>query len=158
MRSATIYLAGCYVSYGTLSVGQAIQVGGLANDMQHIVRCFFETAPELVQIFQPLGRVCDMLNAKPKIEPHPDTPPKLKPESFEGAIEFKDVDFTFPSEPTKQILHKLSFKISPGEKVGFVGGTGSGKSTSIKLIERFYEQQAGSIMLDGRDITEYDVH
>merc|ERR1719463_602558 len=129
MRSATIYLAGCYVSYGTLSVGQAVQAGGLANDMQHIFRSFFETAPELVQIFQPLGRVCDMLNAKPKIEPHPDSPPKLKPASFEGEIEFQNVNFTYPSEPQKPILQDLSFKISPGEKVGFVGGTGSGKST-----------------------------
>merc|ERR1719240_1888531 len=158
MRFGSTYLAGCYISVGTLSVGQAIQVGGLANEMQHIVRSFFETAPELVQIFQPLGRVCDMLNSKPKIEPHPDSPPKLKPENFQGEIEFKNVDFTFPSEPSKQILHDLSFKISPGEKVGFVGATGSGKSTSIKLIERFYEQQAGSIMLDGKDIAEYDVH
>merc|ERR1711998_209683 len=64
----------------------------------------------------------------------------------------------FPSEPSKQILHNLSFKISPGEKVGFVGATGSGKSTSIKLIERFYEPQAGTITLDGKNIAEYDVH
>merc|ERR1711959_511418 len=158
MRFFCTYLGGWYVSVGTLTVGQAIQAGGLANDLQHIIRDFFECAPELVQIFQPLGRVCDMLNSKPKIEPHPDSPPKLKPETFQGEIESKHVDFTFPSEPSKQILHDLSFKISPGEKVGFVGATGSGKSTSIKLIERFYEQQAGSIMLDRRDITEYDVH
>merc|ERR1711881_538610 len=58
----------------------------------------------------------------------------------------------------KKILFQLSFKISPGEKVGFVGATGSGKSTSIKLIERFYEPQAGTITLDGKDIAEYDVH
>merc|ERR1719230_601274 len=158
MRFFCTYLGGWYVSVGTLTVGQAIQAGSLANDLQHIIREFFHVTPELVQAFQPLARVCDMLNSKPQIEPHPDSPPKLKPESFEGAIEFNNVDFTFPSEPTKQILHKLSFKISPGEKVGFVGATGSGKSTSIKLIERFYEPQAGSIMLDGRDITEYDVH
>merc|ERR1719281_1271845 len=158
MRFFCTYLGGWYVSIGTLTVGQAIQAGSLANDLQHIVREFFHATPELVQIFEPLGRVCDLLNAKPKIEPHPGSPPKLKPESFEGRIEFKNVDFTFPSEPSKQILHNLSFKISPGEKIGFVGATGSGKSTSIKLIERFYEPQAGSIMLDGRDISEYDVH
>merc|ERR1712054_679954 len=57
-----------------------------------------------------------MLNAKPKIEPHPDSPPKLKPDTIEGAIEFSNVDFTFPSEPSKQILHNLSFKISPDGK------------------------------------------
>eukprot|EP00746_Dinoflagellata_sp_MGD_P072318 gnl/MRDRNA2_/MRDRNA2_29360_c0_seq1.p1 gnl/MRDRNA2_/MRDRNA2_29360_c0~~gnl/MRDRNA2_/MRDRNA2_29360_c0_seq1.p1 ORF type:complete len:978 (+),score=236.21 gnl/MRDRNA2_/MRDRNA2_29360_c0_seq1:138-3071(+) len=158
MRFVTTYLAATYIAIGTLSVGQAIQAGGLAHDMQHIIRSFFECAPELVQIFQPLGRVCDMLNAKPKIEPHPDSPPKLKPETFEGEIEFKHVDFTFPSEPSKQILRDLNFKISPGEKIGFVGATGSGKSTSIKLIERFYEPQAGTITLDGKHISEYDVH
>merc|ERR1711959_795130 len=78
--------------------------------------------------------------------------------SFRGEIEFKNVNFTFPSEPMKQILHNLCFVVRPGEKVGFVGATGSGKSTSIKLIERFYEQQSGSITLDGKDIAEYDVH
>merc|ERR1711988_687318 len=82
----------------------------------------------------------------------------MGPESFDGAIEFNNVDFTFPSEPSKQILHNLSFKISPGEKVGFVGATGSGKSTSIKLIERFYEPQSGTITLDGKNIADYDVH
>merc|ERR1719387_3093184 len=141
MRFFCTYLGGWYVSVGTLTVGQAIQAGSLANDLQHIVRDFFHVTPELVQAFQPLGRVCDMLNSKPNIEPHPDSPPKLKPESFSGEIEFKNVNFTFPSEPMKQILHNLSFVIKPGEKVGFVGATGSGKSTSIKLIERFYEQQ-----------------
>jgi len=158
MRFGATYLAAGYIVAGQLTIGQAIQAGGLAHDMQHIVRCFFEVVPELVQAFQPLGRVCDMLNYKPKIEPHPDSPAKLKPKSFEGAIEFKNVDFTFPSEPSKQILHNMSFSISPGEKVGFVGATGSGKSTSIKLIERFYEQQAGTVTLDGKDIREYDVH
>merc|ERR1719240_1219820 len=158
MRFFCTYLGGWYVTTGTLTVGQAIQAGSLANDLQHIVREFFHVTPELVQAFQPLGRVCDMLNSKPKIEPHPDAPPKLKPESFRGEIEFKNVNFTFPSEPMKQILHNLSFKISPGEKVGFVGATGSGKSTAIKLIERFYEHQGGSITLDGKNIADYDVH
>merc|ERR1719159_2339315 len=158
MRFFCTYLGGWYVSIGTLTVGQAIQAGSLANDLQHIVREFFHVTPELVQAFQPLGRVCDMLNSKPKIEPHPDAPPKLKPESFRGEIEFKNVNFTFPSEPMKQILHNLCFTIMPGEKVGFVGATGSGKSTRIKLIERFYEPQSGTITLDGKDIAEYDVH
>jgi ABC-type multidrug transport system fused ATPase/permease subunit len=158
MRFLCTYLGGWYVSVGTLTVGQAIQAGSLANDLQQIIRDFFHVTPELVQAFQPLARVCDMLNSKPQIEPHPDSPPKLKPESFDGAIEFSNVDFTFPAEPSKQILRNLSFKISPGEKVGFVGATGSGKSTSIKLIERFYEPQAGTITLDGKNIADYDVH
>jgi len=161
VRFFCTYLGGWYVASGTLTVGQAIQAGSLANDLQHIIRELFHTMPEIVSMFQPLGRVCDMLNAKPHIEPHPDSPPKLKPEKFRGEIHFENVNFTYPSEPQKQILFNLSFKISPGEKIGFVGGTGSGKSTSIKLIERFYNldnPQSGSITLDGKDIREYDVH
>jgi len=158
VRFCCTYLGGVYVASGALSVGQAIQAASLANDLQHIVQGFFHILPDMVTAFQPLGRVCDVLSMRPKIEPHPHSPPKLRPESFRGAIEFKDVDFCFPAEPQKPILHKLSFSISPGEKVGFVGATGSGKSTSIKLIERFYEPQSGSITLDGRPIADYDVH
>merc|ERR1719440_2084876 len=75
-----------------------------------------------------------------------------------GHIEFKNVSFTFPTEPLKQILFDLSWSIAPGEKVGFVGGTGCGKSTSLYLIERWYNPQSGQILLDGRDIADYDVH
>jgi len=131
---------------------------GLAGDMTHILRSFFDIIPEIVQILQPLGRVCDMLSAKPRIEPIPGSEPKLKPEKFMGAIEFRNVDFTFPSEPLKQVLFSLSWSISPGEKVGFTGSTGCGKSTSLYLIQRMYNPQRGSILLDGRDIGDYDVH
>merc|ERR1719359_271796 len=109
-------------------------------------------------MLSPLGRVCAMLSATPRIEPHPGSPPKLQPEKFEGAIEFKNVCFTFPSEPLKQVLFNLSWSVAPGEKIGFVGGTGCGKSTSLYLIERWYAPQSGSITLDGRPIEDYDVH
>eukprot|EP00933_Yihiella_yeosuensis_P030158 TRINITY_DN2381_c3_g1_i1.p1 TRINITY_DN2381_c3_g1~~TRINITY_DN2381_c3_g1_i1.p1 ORF type:complete len:978 (-),score=182.53 TRINITY_DN2381_c3_g1_i1:651-3584(-) len=158
VRFACTFLAGSYVASGFLTVGQAIQVGSLANDLQHIVQDFFHVFPEVIAIFQPLGRVCDILTMKPSIEPHSGSLEKLKPERFSGAIEFKNVNFTFPSEPQKQILFNLSFSVSPGQKVGFVGATGSGKSTSIKLIERFYNPQSGIITLDGKPIGDYDVH
>ena len=57
------------------------------------------------------------------------------------------VDFTFPWEPQKQILHGLSFTALPGQKVAFVGTTGCGKSTAIQLIQRFYAPNAGQVLL-----------
>ena len=69
-----------------------------------------------------------------------------------AGLAVKDVDFTFPSEPQKQILHKLSFVADAGSKVAFVGATGCGKSTSIQIIQRFYAQSSGQVLLDGRDI------
>jgi len=131
----------------------------LAGDLTHIIRSCFDIIPEIVNTLQPLGRVCDTLSCIPTIEPHPSqTVMKLKPAKIRGAIEFRNVDFTFPSEPLKQVLFDVSWKIAPGEKVGFVGGTGCGKSTSLYLLERWYNPQSGSILLDGLPITDYDVH
>jgi len=158
MRFYCVYLGGQFVAGGQLTPGQAVMAAGLAGDMTHITHSFFDIIPEIVSTLQPLGRVCDILSVTPKIEPHPGSEPKLKPHRFMGAIEFRNVNFTFPSEPLKQILFDLSWSISPGEKLGFVGGTGCGKSTSLYLIQRWYNPQSGSILLDGRDIGDYDVH
>jgi ABC-type multidrug transport system fused ATPase/permease subunit len=158
MRFYCTYLGGQFVAGGQMTPGQAVMAAGLAGDMTQIIRNIFDILPEIVTALQPLGRVCDMLSCTPQIEPHPDSEPKLKPEKFQGAIEFQNVNFTFPSEPLKQVLFDLSWSIAPGEKVGFVGGTGCGKSTSLYLLERWYNPQSGRILLDGRDIAEYDVH
>jgi len=158
MRFLCTYLGGCFVAGGQLKPGQAVMAAGLAGEMTHIVRAFFDIIPEIVKTLQPLGRVCDMLSAKPQIEPHPGSESKLKPEKIDGAIEFINVNFTFPSEPLKQVLFNVSWSVCPGEKVGFVGGTGCGKSTSLYLIERWYNPQSGSILLDGKSIADYDVH
>jgi ABC-type multidrug transport system fused ATPase/permease subunit len=158
MRFYCTYLGGQFVAGGRMTPGQAVMAAGLAGDMTHIIRGVFDILPEIVTALQPLGRVCDMLSSTPKIEPHPHSEPKLKPEKFQGAIDFQNVNFTFPSEPLKQVLFDLSWSIAPGEKVGFVGGTGCGKSTSLYLLERWYNPQSGRILLDGRDIAEYDVH
>lgn len=158
MRFFCTYLGGSFVAAGSLTPGQAVMAAGLAGDMTHIIRSFFDIIPEIVSTFQPLGRVCEMLSVTPKIEPHPNSAPKLKPDKFKGEIEFKNVNFTFPSEPLKQILFDLSWSIKMGETIGFVGGTGCGKSTSLYLMQRWYNPQGGTITLDGRPIADYDVH
>ncbi|CAO2819633.1 unnamed protein product [Amaranthus hypochondriacus] len=80
---------------------------------------------------------------------------KLK--SVDGHIEFKDVYFSYPSRPEAKIFDKFCLDIPAGKIVALVGGSGSGKSTVISLIERFYEPLAGQILLDGNDIRELDL-
>ena len=75
----------------------------------------------------------------------------------DGHIEFKDVYFSYPSRPEAKIFDRLCLDIPAGKIVALVGGSGSGKSTVISLIERFYEPQAGQILLDGIDIRELDL-
>lgn len=69
-----------------------------------------------------------------------------------GELEFKGVDFAYPSRPESLVLKKVNFKIKTGQTVGLVGQSGSGKSTVINLVERFYDPIDGEILLDGINI------
>ena len=85
---------------------------------------------------------------------------KTSPENIKGKIEFKHVYFAYPTKPEQIILKDLSFVIEPGQQVAFVGYSGSGKSTIIQLIERFYdiEEGNGEILIDGINIKDYDLY
>lgn len=74
---------------------------------------------------------------------------------FNGAIEFKNISFSYPDQPVKA-LDSISFSIKAGERVGFIGRIGSGKSTIEKLMLGLYEAQDGSILIDGTDIRQID--
>ncbi|MCO6541624.1 MAG: ABC transporter ATP-binding protein [Lactobacillus sp.] len=73
-----------------------------------------------------------------------------------GAIEFQHVSFAYPNGP--EVLHDVSFKVNPGESLGIVGHTGSGKSTMINILLRFYEFQKGRILIDGQDIRNLSIN
>ncbi|KAF5856053.1 hypothetical protein ETB97_007974 [Aspergillus alliaceus] len=72
-------------------------------------------------------------------------------------IEFKNVVFTYPSRPTRRALDNLSITVEPGQTLALVGQSGSGKSTCVSLLERFYEPDQGRILIDGQDIRQRDV-
>ena len=74
-----------------------------------------------------------------------------------GEIEFKDIHFSYPSRPDTPILQGLDLKVRAGKTVGLVGGSGSGKSTIISLLERFYEPTKGEIFLDGYKINRLNL-
>src|SRR5690606_33390089 len=78
--------------------------------------------------------------------------PVALPEPARGAVEFRDVSFSYPMRPDRAALEGLSFCVKPGETVAIVGPSGSGKSTVFSLILRFYDPQAGTVLVDGVDI------
>jgi len=156
-RLIATYIGGTFVAERLITVGMAVQMGNAADHLQHCMRDIVELIPDFIKVRGPVGRICDAINNRPTIEPYPGDAPKLTV-PITGEIEFRDVDFSFPSEPQKQILHSLSFIAKPGEKVAFIGSTGCGKSTAIQLIQRFYNPSSGVVLLDGRPIDAYDVH
>lgn len=113
-------------------------VGWLINDVQR-----FLAASKKMRML--LGEQTKVANPKNGI----------KPSKIKGEIEFRNVNFEYGDE---QVLKNVNFHVRPGQRVAIFGQTGSGKSTIINLIERFYDAQSGEVLIDGVDIKKYDLH
>jgi len=97
-------------------------------------------------------KVFQIMHREPRVPP----PGALRPEAFEGSLELADVRLSYPARPDVQVLRGLSFAVAPGEVVALVGPSGSGKSSVVKLLQRFYLPDSGSVLVDGRDVGAYD--
>ena len=101
------------------------------------------------------GRIADVLDTEPSIKDPED--PKQFNEPFVGTIEFRNVSFGHPGA-LEDVLHDITFTSKPGQTTAFLGSTGSGKSTIVNLIPRFYDVTEGAIYLDNTDIREVTQH
>ena len=96
-------------------------------------------------------RIFDLLDRNEKIKSNE----KIKDIDIKGSVEFKNIWFAYNDDD--YVLKDISFKIKKGESVGFVGSTGSGKTSIINLINRFYDFQKGSILVDNKKIEDYNI-
>jgi ATP-binding cassette subfamily B protein len=98
------------------------------------------------------GRVFEALDAEPEVKEKPNA---IELPNIKGHVVFENVVFGY--DPNKPVLKGINLEVRPGEKVALVGATGSGKSTLIKLIPRFYDPQKGRILIDGYDIRDVKI-
>ena len=76
----------------------------------------------------------------------------------QGRLEFKDVSFSYSQDADEHVLEHISFTVEPGQVLGIIGATGSGKTTLVQLIPRLYDATEGSILVDGVDVRDYSLH
>ena len=79
-------------------------------------------------------------------------------EHMEGNVDFRDVHFRYPTRPEQPVLRGLNLTVKPGQYVALVGASGCGKSTTIALMERFYDPLSGGVFVDGKEISSLNVN
>ena len=97
-------------------------------------------------------RLKEIMDMPISIDPNEDG---IQETATHGYLEFDNVTFAYPGETESPVLHNISFTAKPGETIAFIGSTGSGKSTLVQLIPRFYDVTLGKIKVDGVDVRDY---
>lgn len=143
--------------FGSIRVDAGgMQVGDLMAFLQYIMHIMFSLVMvSMMFIMIPrasvsAARINEVLDTDIEIR---DPENSITPKTRTGLVEFRNVTFSYP-DAEKPVLHDISFTANPGEVTAIIGGTGSGKSTLIHLIPRFYDITDGSILIDGVDIRE----
>jgi ATP-binding cassette, subfamily B, multidrug efflux pump len=144
--------------FGAIRVDSGdLPIGNLTAFLQYLLQILFAT---LTAVFMFIlipraavssGRIREVLDTQPSIH-DPDSPVAMAA-GDRGVVEFRDVEFRYPGAE-QAVLRGVSFKALPGQTTAIVGSTGSGKSTVVNLIPRFYDATAGAVLVDGVDVRQ----
>lgn len=128
------------VNYVTMILSSLLMVGMM---FQQIARASASSS-----------RICDVLYCEPVIKTPDSSVPSV---SKEGKVEFRNVSFSYPGTSGRPVLSGIDLTVNPGEYLAILGATGSGKSSLVRLIPRFYEVTSGELLVDGKNVREYDL-
>ena len=115
----------------------------------------FSFAPDMGKAKQAARELKTLFDRVPAIDPWSQDGERLS--NMDGTIEFRDVHFRYPTRPEQPVLRGLNLTVKPGQYVALVGASGCGKSTTIALMERFYDPLAGNIFVDGKEISRLNI-
>ncbi|MBR6780648.1 MAG: ABC transporter ATP-binding protein [Clostridia bacterium] len=147
------FSGGQYVIAGheDFSIGILVSFISYASMFYTPVNFFANLSDSYQNTLASVEKIMDILDA----EPEHDFGQGVCPERIDGKIEFRNVNFSF--DRSKKVLSNINLTIEPGDIVGIVGTTGSGKSTLINLLMRYYDEYDGEILIDGKNIKDVDM-
>ena len=154
---AIVWFGAKQIDLGTLAIGDMMAFMQYA---MQIIMSFIMISMVMIMIPRAsvaANRVNEVLSMEPSIE-DPEKPVHFD-SNLKGYVEFKNVSFTYP-EAEEPVLKNISFVAKPGETTAIIGSTGSGKSTLIQLVPRFYDATSGEILVDGvniKDVTQHEL-
>ena len=140
------------VQLGLMSPGQLVQFLIYAVMVAGAVGALSEIWGELQRAAGATERLAELLQAHDLVQDP--AQPKALPRPVVGAVAFQNIQFRYPARPETSALDGVSFAVSPGETVAFVGPSGAGKTTVFQLLQRFYDPQEGQILIDGLNVRD----
>lgn len=150
-----MWRAALMVQSGTLASGDLVNFVVLTGTIGAAIASLGSFYTEIVSAIGATERIFDILEEESEVIPQPKA--QQKPISIEGDIQYQNVHFSYPTRPDVEVLKGIQLDIRAGSKVALVGSSGSGKSTIVALLQRFYQLDEGKILVDGKAIPEYDL-
>jgi subfamily B ATP-binding cassette protein HlyB/CyaB len=147
---AIVWAGAWRVMDGELTVGELIAFNMLAAQVASPILRLAQMWNDFQQVGVSMERLGDILNARPEVGG-----PRAALPRIEGGVDFDQVSFRYRPDAS-EVLRGMSFRVKPGEVLGIVGRSGSGKSTITKLIQRLYVPERGRILIDGHDVAVID--
>ncbi|KAI4467323.1 atp-binding cassette sub-family b [Holotrichia oblita] len=154
MVLSTLYMGGYLLSTDQLSAGDMMAFLMATQTIQRSLAQISLLFGAVMRGSTAGARVFEYINLKPVVPLRGGT--IIPYHSLKGEIEFKNVNFAYPSRPEHIVLKNFNLKVPPGKTIAIVGASGNGKSTVVALIERFYDVNDGVITIDGTDIRNLD--
>ncbi|MFH1179515.1 MAG: ABC transporter ATP-binding protein [Candidatus Bathyarchaeota archaeon] len=152
---AIIYYGGLQVFAGTTSVGTIMAFINYVFSTMFPVMMLAMMAGQISSASASSERIMQVLDSEPDVQNRPDT---VKITETKGKVAFKDVEFSYMDDGGDPVLTNINFTAEPGQSVAILGSTGSGKSSLINLIPRFYDVNKGQVTIDGVDVRDIDMN
>ena len=149
----TLVLGGYFVIIGQMTLGDLVAFNGFLWMLNMPMRMSGWLINDVQRFIASSFKIREMLGSKSRIPIVSEKPAT----ALKGYVEFDDVSFHFDDDPETEVLSHISLKAEPGQTIGILGETGSGKSTLVNLIARFYDPTSGTVLIDGVDAKKWHV-